>query len=156
MNELTLKKRIHFLARLADVARAQGITQDEWAERSGLRQSNIARILSGKYPPTLDTLITLANAVGYEIGISNIHPITTNSIIDPFLLAVDYNNKEIYILHREYPSCLIWVKQETPLRFILMDLYDDVEDVNSILLMPFIENAKQYFYKQVEKGFDLN
>lgn len=73
-----------------------------------------------------------------------------------FLLCVDHQKNELYILHREFPACLIQVVQETPLRFVVQDLYDDLEDTNSILTMPFVQEAKDYFNRYVEKGFDLN
>lgn len=76
--------------------------------------------------------------------------------IKKFLLVVDDDDRELYILHREFPSCLIWVKQETPVRYIVLDLYDDVEDPNTILLMPFVEEAKEFFRKKMEKSLDKN
>lgn len=62
-----------------------------------------------------------------------------------FLIAIDHKENELYILHREFPACLIHVKQETPLRFIVMDLFDDMENPNDILNMPFVEEAKRFF-----------
>jgi hypothetical protein len=73
-----------------------------------------------------------------------------NKIEPKFLLSVDPVKNELYILHRNYPSCLIWVKQEIPARFILLDLYDDVEDVNEILRMPFVQDAKDFYKKYAE------
>ena len=68
--------------------------------------------------------------------------------IEPkFLFCVDPVKKELYILHRNFPSCLIWVKQETPLRFIVVDLYDDMENPDDILEMDFVQQAKDYFMK---------
>ena len=69
-----------------------------------------------------------------------------NEKITPkFLFSVDPINRELYILHRQYPACLIWVKQETPARFIIQDLFDDVDDVNEIINMPFVQEAKDFF-----------
>ncbi len=73
-----------------------------------------------------------------------------------FLICPDEETKELYILHREFPACLIWVKQETPVRFIVMDLYDDVEDVNSIFQMDFVKEAKDFFNKIIENSTDKN
>ncbi len=44
-----------------------GITQEEAAERSGLRQAHISRMLAGKYPPKLRTFLKLAGALGLRI-----------------------------------------------------------------------------------------
>jgi len=62
-----------------------------------------------------------------------------------FLITIDPINEELYILHRQFPACLFWVKQETPVRFIIQDLYDDVENMNEIFNMPFIQEAKDFF-----------
>jgi hypothetical protein len=68
-----------------------------------------------------------------------------SSINPKFLFSVDPINKELYILHREFPACLIWVKQETPARFIVQDLYDEMENPNDILTMEFVQEAKNFF-----------
>lgn len=68
-----------------------------------------------------------------------------------FLMCPDPEAGELYILHREFPACLIWVKQETPARFIVLDLYDDLKDPNDILTMPFVQEAKDFFTDYVKK-----
>lgn len=73
-----------------------------------------------------------------------------------FLLCPDEENHELYILHREFPACLIWIKQETPLTFIIQDLYDEVENTNDILQMPFVQEAKYFFNRFVENSTDKN
>lgn len=73
-----------------------------------------------------------------------------------FLLCIDRKENEMFILHREYPACLIQVVQETPVRFVVQDLYDEMEDPNDILKMPFVQEAKNYFNDLVKDGMDLN
>jgi Predicted transcriptional regulator with C-terminal CBS domains len=51
-------------------ATERGITQAEIATLTGLKQSNIARVLSGKYSPTLDTFLKIAGALDMHIDIS--------------------------------------------------------------------------------------
>lgn len=46
-----------------------GITQQELAELTGLHQSNISRVLSGKYSPELDTFLKIASALNLRIEI---------------------------------------------------------------------------------------
>jgi DNA-binding XRE family transcriptional regulator len=48
------------------------MTQAELAKKSGVRQSNISRIESGAVLPRLDTLETLARAMGKRLQISMI------------------------------------------------------------------------------------
>jgi len=49
---------------------AEGLTQKELAERSGLRQSNISRIENGTCSPTVSTLQMLAEGLGKKLSIS--------------------------------------------------------------------------------------
>ncbi len=46
------------------------MTQAELAKKSGVRQSNISRIESGAVLPRLDTLETLARALGKQLKIT--------------------------------------------------------------------------------------
>lgn len=57
----------------AELIRARiecNMTQAELAEKSGVRQSNISRIENGNALPRLDTLETLATAMGKRVKIS--------------------------------------------------------------------------------------
>jgi len=45
----------------------KGYTQEYLANKTGFTQSNISRMLSAKYPPTLDNLIALADAANCYI-----------------------------------------------------------------------------------------
>ena len=65
--------------------------------------------------------------------------------ITKFLICPDETTKELYILHRHYPACLIWVKQTAPVSFIVMDLYDEMDNTNDILQMDFVQEAKTFF-----------
>jgi len=52
------------------MARAdQGITQEELARRTGIRQSNISRLESGNYNPSLAFLKKVAAGLGRELHI---------------------------------------------------------------------------------------
>lgn len=55
------------LSVLKTAAEQSGLTQKEIAERSGIRQENVSRYLSGKKVPELATLVKLAEAVGLEV-----------------------------------------------------------------------------------------
>lgn len=49
----------------------KGITHDELAKITGLHQSNVTRIFSGKYSPTMDTFLNLAGAMSLKVYISD-------------------------------------------------------------------------------------
>lgn len=47
---------------LSQQIKEKGYTQEYLSKRTGFTQSNISRMLSAKYPPTLDNLLTLCDA----------------------------------------------------------------------------------------------
>lgn len=55
--------RIMLCHYLASLAKARNMTTTELAEKTGFKQPNVSRMLSGKYPPTLDNFIRLADAL---------------------------------------------------------------------------------------------
>ena len=48
----------------------RAITQQEIAERTGMKRTNIARIESGKNMPTIEVLVKLATSLDMELKIS--------------------------------------------------------------------------------------
>ena len=52
---------------LKDARIKQRMSQTELAEKSGLKQANIARFESGKHFPTLDTLLRVAKVLGLTL-----------------------------------------------------------------------------------------
>lgn len=45
------------------------MTQEELAKRAGTRKSNISRLESGSYNPSLDFIIKIAKSLGKEVYI---------------------------------------------------------------------------------------
>jgi hypothetical protein len=76
--------------------------------------------------------------------------------ISKFLTSVDRENNELYILHREDPQYLIWVKQETPIRFILVEYYDENYTPEQILAHSSLAEARKYATELLQSGFDMN
>lgn len=75
-----------------------------------------------------------------------------------FLLCVDKENKELYVLHREFPACLIYVEQtKTPINFVVFDLYEENEaDAIEVLTSnKFKKELRTYFIAQ-STSEDLN
>jgi DNA-binding XRE family transcriptional regulator len=64
------KKYYRTLIALRATREEKGLTQDELAERSGIAKATISKIESGKRNVTVDTLITLAGAMGKKIEIN--------------------------------------------------------------------------------------
>ena len=64
MNEKIIEARKMLCRYLVNVAKEKGISQYEIAAKTGFLQSNVNRMLQGRYAPTLDNFIRLAEAVG--------------------------------------------------------------------------------------------
>lgn len=160
VNEEKYKEaRKRLLRYLYELAKERGITQEEIAQKTGFTRNNVSRMLAGRYTPTLDNFIRLAEAIDRDVLIANKminQELEENEIQPKFMIVVDPHNKELYILHRQYPSCLIHIRQETPVRFIVEDLYDDMENPADILNMKFVEEAKEFYRNYAESFLDTN
>ena len=64
-----LKPRYELISEVIKARREQNITQEELALRIGTQKSNISRLESGTYNPSLDFLSKLAKGLGKEIHI---------------------------------------------------------------------------------------
>ncbi|TXD47320.1 hypothetical protein [Polaribacter sp. IC073] len=126
--------------------------QTALAEITGFTQSNISRMFGLKYAPNLKNYTILAAAINL---INENHPVDT---ISKFLVSIDKNNDEMYVLHRQDPCYLVHVKQETPMRFILIESYDDEWQDESLLLHPSINEMKKYITElfSSKENFNLN
>lgn len=67
----TEKNRIKgsVLADYIALRKQRGITQQEIADRTGMMRTNIVRIESGKYVPTIEVLVKLAAALDMELEV---------------------------------------------------------------------------------------
>jgi predicted XRE-type DNA-binding protein len=64
--------RRKLLDQIREHMEANNITQEEASTRSGLIQSNVSRLLAGKYSPTLDNLLQLCLAVGLRVEVRSL------------------------------------------------------------------------------------
>ena len=58
-----------FGVQIADIRKAQGITQTQLAEMTGMKQQTIQRVESGLYSPSIGLLTVILEALGHEIRI---------------------------------------------------------------------------------------
>jgi len=66
---MRFKPRYQLISEIIKARRDQNITQEELALRTGTQKSNISRLESGTYNPSLDFLSKLAKGLGKEIHI---------------------------------------------------------------------------------------
>lgn len=64
-----LKPRYEAIQQIMKARKEQNITQEELARRVGTQKSNISRLESGNYNPSLDFLIKIANALGKNLNV---------------------------------------------------------------------------------------
>ena len=64
-----LKPRYEVISSIIKARTEQNMTQEELALRSGTQKSNISRLESGAYNPSLDFLIKIARGLGKEVHI---------------------------------------------------------------------------------------
>ena len=65
----SLTPRYEVVEQLKSARKAQNVTQEVLAERVGTKKSNISRFESGRYNPSLDFLIKVADSLGKQIQI---------------------------------------------------------------------------------------
>jgi DNA-binding XRE family transcriptional regulator len=65
-----LKPRYEIISQIIEERAKQKITQEELALRVGTQKSNISRLESGTYNPSLDFLIKVAQSLGKEMKIT--------------------------------------------------------------------------------------
>jgi DNA-binding XRE family transcriptional regulator len=65
-----LKPRYDVISQIIDVRTTQNISQKELALRVGTQKSNISRLESGTYNPSLDFLAKVARSLGKEVQVT--------------------------------------------------------------------------------------
>lgn len=64
-----LKPRYEAIEQIIKARKEQNITQAELAKRVGTQKSNISRLESGNYNPTLDFLTKISEALGKNLSV---------------------------------------------------------------------------------------
>lgn len=65
-----LKPRYEVISQIIEQRTTQKLSQEELAFRVGTQKSNISRLESGAYNPSLDFLIKVAHSLGKEIQVT--------------------------------------------------------------------------------------
>lgn len=64
-----LQPRYELISQIIEARKSMKMTQEELAKRAGTRKSNISRLESGSYNPSLDFLIKIAKSLDKEVHI---------------------------------------------------------------------------------------
>ena len=77
-----------------------------------------------------------------------------------FLFTINKEAKELYILHREFPRCLVYVEQSTPINFIVLDLFENNSETEKAIAIltsqEFKNDLKEFFVSQSFNQEDFN
>ncbi len=65
-----LKPRYEVISQIIEARTSQNITQAELAFKAGTQKSNISRLESGTYNPSLDFLTKVAKSLGKEVHVT--------------------------------------------------------------------------------------
>jgi transcriptional regulator with XRE-family HTH domain len=66
------EERLRIGARVTEIRLSIGMTQEELASLTGIKRSNIARVESGRYNITFDTLSMIATAFNMTIDFTDL------------------------------------------------------------------------------------
>ena len=64
-----LRPRYEVISQIIEARKENNMTQEDLAKKIGTQKSNISRLESGNYNPSLDFLIKVANGLGKELKI---------------------------------------------------------------------------------------
>ena len=64
-----LQPRYELISQIIEARKNMKMTQEELAKLAGTRKSNISRLESGSYNPSLDFIIKIAKSLGKEVHI---------------------------------------------------------------------------------------
>jgi DNA-binding XRE family transcriptional regulator len=65
-----LKPEYELISQIIQIRIEQNLTQEDLAKRIGIRQSNLSRLESGRYNPSMQFLKKIAKGLGKELSIS--------------------------------------------------------------------------------------
>lgn len=66
-SEKRYNERIRIGKRIAELRQSRGLSQNQLAELSGIKQPNLNHIEKGRYAVTLDTLTKISSALGMVV-----------------------------------------------------------------------------------------
>lgn len=70
VEDIQMKTRLALIEQLIKCRKEKRITQADISNATGIQRPNISRLESGKYNPTLDMIVRVADSIGYEVEIN--------------------------------------------------------------------------------------
>ena len=140
-----LKQIGEFLSRRRN---QMGRTRQELADFLALDIQTIEQVENGSNH-SIDILLQVCEALEIKpffVPLEETKSLRSNGtdLIHPFLFCPDQRNEELFILHRNFPACLIQVVQSQPASFRIIEVYDDIEE-EELIIHPFLQKAKEFY-----------
>jgi transcriptional regulator with XRE-family HTH domain len=84
-----LKAEFEFARAVLEMRESLGLTQRQFADLTGIKQAQLARLESGKQMPRIDTLANLAQRLGIAVEVRFVDPMTGKSSqkVKPILVS---------------------------------------------------------------------
>jgi transcriptional regulator with XRE-family HTH domain len=84
-----LKAEFEFARAVLEMRESLGLTQRQFADLTGIKQAQLARLESGKQMPRIDTLANLAQRLGLAVEVRFVNPMTGKSSrkVKPILVS---------------------------------------------------------------------
>jgi transcriptional regulator with XRE-family HTH domain len=84
-----LKAEFEFARAVLEMRESLGLTQRQFADLTGIKQAQLARLESGKQMPRIDTLANLAERLGLSVEVRFVNPTTGKSSrkVKPILVS---------------------------------------------------------------------
>jgi transcriptional regulator with XRE-family HTH domain len=84
-----LKSEFEFARAVLEMRETLGLTQRQFADLTGIKQAQLARLESGKQMPRIDTLANLAQRLGLAVEVRFVNPMTGKSSrkVKPILVS---------------------------------------------------------------------
>jgi transcriptional regulator with XRE-family HTH domain len=93
-----LKAEFEFARAVLEMRESLGLTQRQFADLTGIKQAQLARLESGKQMPRIDTLANLAQRLGLAVEVRFVNPMTGKSSrkVKPILVS-SYQKPDVLI-----------------------------------------------------------
>lgn len=93
-----LKAEFEFARAVLEIRESLGLTQRQFADLTGIKQAQLARLESGKQMPRIDTLANLAQRLGLSVEVRFVNPMTGKSSrkVKPILVS-SYQKPDSFI-----------------------------------------------------------
>jgi DNA-binding XRE family transcriptional regulator len=129
-----------------------GHTIEDAAAHIGISANTLRRIEAGKFPWDIDLHNKICESYELKPFLVPLEFLKADPYQHPKFLFCPYEGSNtLFILHRDFPQCLIEVIQTMPVSFKIKDIYA-LSDEEEIVRLGIIEKVKMFFHEHVIKG----